>query len=739
MLRHATKFQILVSFAIVIWVSGDQAGFWPSQLLQRLESITYDYRVQLTLDGEVDPGLVIIDIDERSIAELGQWPWPRSVIAELIDTLFAVHGMTLLGVDVVFSEPEQNQLRDSWPVLLEQFPDLPEEPPLMTGDEQLANVLASWPVVLGYYFAGLDPAYPDVLSSVGVLPPPLQLLDDDWQQLDIPWVRAERFTSNFELLQNAANSVGSGAGFFDNPVVDADGMIRRAPMVQQAANGQLYPALSLSMLLELLGNPPVQAIIETGAGVSQLEGFDVGGFLIPTDSRGIVQVPWYGPERHFNYVSAVDVLSGEVDSDLLAGSIGILGTSAPGLKDLRSTPVGAVFPGVEINISLLAGMLHQRFLSEPAYARAASTLLLVVLGSIISVAFPYLTAFRVLAAGLILMSVHILINTWMWNEGLLLAFAPVTVVLIGTTGLHLLGNYWRESQRTSQVTSLFGQYVPPELVSDMVRSDFETSLVGAEKELTVMFSDIRNFTAFSEQVSPSQLSEVMNRLLTPLTRAIHANRGTIDKYMGDAIMAFWGAPLADDAHADHALQSARDMQNALAQLNSEFKDEGLPALAMGIGVHTGPMNVGNMGSEFRMAYTVLGDNVNLGSRVEGLTKSYSLDVLTTDATVQQAPDWLFRPVDKVRVKGRRQPVMLYTPLCRRQEAGSAQKELTARTREAFDLYQDQKFALSLALWNALALDFPDDPVSKIYIERCQIFADDAPGEDWEGVWTHTSK
>jgi adenylate cyclase len=273
----------------------------------------------------------------------------------------------------------------------------------------------------------------------------------------------------------------------------------------------------------------------------------------------------------------------------------------------------------------------------------------------------------------------------------------------------------------------------------MVKHDYEVSLDGEERELTVLFSDVRDFTAFSETVTPSQLGGVMNRLLTPLTSAIHQQRGTIDKYMGDAVMAFWGAPLPDEHHAHKALLGAVAMQHALVSINREFVAEGRPALAMGVGVHSGLMNVGNMGSEFRMAYTVMGDNVNLGSRVEGLTKNYGQNILTTEDTVQLAPQWCYRPVDKVRVKGREQPVMLYTPLGLLTAVTDQELELREFTRRTLDLYWSGQFEQALIALGQIKILYPDDGLSEIFVQRCRYFLNSPPDSSWDGVWTHTNK
>jgi len=273
----------------------------------------------------------------------------------------------------------------------------------------------------------------------------------------------------------------------------------------------------------------------------------------------------------------------------------------------------------------------------------------------------------------------------------------------------------------------------------MVDSHESFSLEGEERELTVLFSDVRGFTSFSEGIAPSELTGVMNRLLTPITRAIHAHQGTIDKYMGDAVMAFWGAPLRDEHHASHALDGAFAMLEALEDVNKEFTAEGMKPLAMGIGLNTGFMNVGNMGSEFRMAYTAMGDNVNLGSRLEGLTKPYGVKIIVSEMTAVAAPEYAYRHLDKVRVKGRSEPVTILEPLGLRDSLEDSTWSWLSAYQEAVDIYLGANFIQAKALFEKLQKEHPQDSLPGIYLERIEHYRIEPPGPDWDGVWTHTEK
>ncbi|SFC33546.1 adenylate cyclase [Marinospirillum celere] len=726
------NWQYLVSIFILVLVLGEMAGFWPVKGVQRLEWLSYDLRVQATLSHEEDPSIVLIDLDERSLAEKGQWPWPREVVAELIATLFLDYQIDLLGVDIVFAEPEGNQLALQWQQLREKFPELPEESPLPRGDALLAEVISHFPVVTGYYFQSSvteqDP------PSIGQLPAPVVVDADSELLASLPWPKPERYTSNLDVIQQEA----WGGGFFDNPFVDDDGVFRRVPVLQYWEGG-LYPNLPLAMIYQLLGEPPIQLDIAEGGGMQQLEGIDVGGFKIPTDARGGALVPWYGGRGHFTYVSAADVLAGRVDPAKLEGTLAIFGASAPGLMDLRSTPVASVFPGPEINASMLAGLLHQSYRAEPAYTNAAGVLLLGTLGLVITFAFPALHAVAVLVVSLALMAIHLGINFWAWQAGWVLPVASGLLLLILLAGWHLAMNFYRESREKGWVTERFGQYVPPELVEEMVDSHESFGLEGEERELTVLFSDVRGFTSFSEGIAPAELTGVMNRLLTPITQAIHAHQGTIDKYMGDAVMAFWGAPLKDEKHARHAVDGAFAMLKALEEINEVFTAEGMKPLAMGIGLNTGYMNVGNMGSEFRMAYTVMGDNVNLGSRLEGLTKPYGVKIIVSEMTAVAAPEYTYRRIDKVRVKGRSEAVTILEPLGLSSELTQETRSWLERYEKAMDTYHRAAFGQAKIQFEALKKERPEDSLPDIYLDRIAHYQAEPPGADWDGVWTHTEK
>ena len=305
--------------------------------------------------------------------------------------------------------------------------------------------------------------------------------------------------------------------------------------------------------------------------------------------------------------------------------------------------------------------------------------------------------------------------------------------------LHMTYGYFIESRGKRQLANLFGHYIPPELVDEMSKSPEEYSLEGETREMTVLFSDVRGFTSISEGMDPKQLTQLMNALLTPMTRVIHKNRGTIDKYMGDAIMSFWGAPLADPEHARHALDAAMEMMDELKIMQADFKQRGWPDVNIGIGLNTGNMNVGNMGSEFRMAYTVLGDAVNLGSRLEGLTKNYGVNIIASENTINEIPEYLSRELDLVRVKGKNEPVAIFEPIGHRNDLDeSAISELNAY-RQALSHFRAQSWDKAEADFFNLRQVNPERLLYQVYLDRIKFYRREPPGNDWDGVFTHTSK
>jgi len=717
------------------------SGWWSFSFLHQLESIAYDARLNLTLPGTVDPRIVIVDIDERSLRAEGQWPWPRGRLATLVEQLFERYQVAVLGFDVVFAEPDSTDsifkalIRGPLGQDAQRRTELERLRRELDPDRRFAVAMHGHSVVLGYFFN--TRTSPDASIQFGLLPNPIASIRDLGAN-NTTLIEAVGYGANLPLLQDNAYS----GGFFNSPLVDRDGVFRRIPLLVRYRD-YLYSQLALAVVRALLDNPPVELVMAAGYGADahdrRLEALRFGGFTVPVDELGAVLVPYRGRQGSFPYVSAVDVLEGTVDPRLLEGAIVLVGTTAAALLDLRPTPVQNVYPGVEINANLIAGILDQDFKTRPVYSAGLEIVQFVsvgLLGVLIGWLSPMWALLLTLAVGGVLLGV----NGYLWQAQALVAplAAPLTLLLI----LYVLQtsyNFFVESRRERRITHLFGQYVPREIVEEMSRRGEHYSLEGESRQMTVLFSDIAGFTTLSERFEPRQLTQLMQCYLTPLTRIIHEHRGTIDKYIGDAIMAFWGAPLADSEHARHAVAAALAMARGLRALDDDFRARGWPPLRARTGLNSGVMNVGNMGSEFRVSYTVLGDAVNLASRLEGAAKQYGVEIVISEYTRALVPEYACRELDRVRVKGRTQPVAMFEPLGLTEDLDAEQNAELTEYDEVLRAYRRQDWNRAEAGFQRLRERQPNHRLYALYLERLATLRAGPPLVDWDGVFNLETK
>ena len=725
-------FGILCTF----WMLGHVVQAWYIPMVALFDHYFYDVRVRAFMPDTRDERIVIVDIDEKSLGELGRWPWKRSVLSELVRRLADDYAASAIGFDIVFAEPDESS---GLPVL-EAMAHGPlrgnaEYQRVLAGqrdgldyDRMFAESLRGRPVVLGFYFSNQAGASPG-----SRLPPPLALEGRPPPGQFPEW---PGFGGNLAAFQEAAIS----GGHF-NPLMDGDGITRRVALLG-SYNGAFQPTLALAMSLMLAEGEKVRLFAaEAGAPV---EWIDILGkqqvMRIPVDADGAALVPYRGQEGSFPYVSAADVIAGRADPALLFGKIALVGTTAPGLKDLRATPVGGSYPGVEIHANLLAGMLDGTVKERPAYTPVVEVLLLIIAGGGLAVLLPFLTPLRGTALTLGVLLALLLANLALWQSGVVMPFASVALVILLTYGFNAAWGYFLESRAKRQFTELFGQYVPPELVDEMARNPEGYSMAGRNAEMTVLFSDVRNFTNISEGLDPKELAALMNEYLGAMTEVIRRQRGTLDKYIGDAIMAFWGAPLADPQHARHAVVVALEMQRAVAALAAPFQARGWPVLKIGIGINSGTMTVGDMGSPVRKSYTVMGDAVNLGARLEGITKEYGVGIAVGEQTRALCPDIAFRELDRVRVKGKATAVSIHEPLCPMNELGEEQRAELAAWQAALDAYRRQQWAEADGILERLQQRKPGEALYRLYRERIAHLMLSPPGDgEWDGVTNFKTK
>ncbi len=730
------KVRVLVSVGLSTVFLCHSIGFINIGIIERLELIAYDAHLKFTVPNKKSNDIVIIDIDESSLTAEGRWPWSRNKIAKLVENLFVDYQISMLGFDIVFAEPDsssglpilENLANTTFKSSQEFAVGLAGLRETLNYDKIFAESIARYPIVLGIYFNSTDVD----AQKIGVLPEPLMTAEELKSSKDYV-LKATGFGSNLKIFTESA----LGAGHFSQQP-DPDGVVRRQPMLINY-QGNIYPSLSLEMIRRIMGSGEVRPLFATsGGGYDSLEGLVIEGLNIPIDFEGKTLIPFRGGPGNFDYVSATDILNKNADVSLLKNKLVIVGTTAPGLFDMRATPVSETYPGVEIHASLISGLLNQRGLKQPEYVVGYEMIVLVVAGFVMTIAGALLSPFHASLFGILLIANIVGLSHLGWSNGTVLPVASGILMVIAIFMLNMSYGYFVESRGKKLITGLFGQYVPPELVDEMAEAPNKYTQKAESKELTVLFSDVRDFTSISESLAPGDLSDLMNEYLTPMTKVIHQSRGTIDKYMGDAIMAFWGAPLGDDRHVKNALVAAKEMVSILRDINQRFEDKGWPKIQIGIGIHTGEMSVGNMGSTFRMAYTVLGDNVNLTSRLEALTKQYGVTCMVSEDIVKKEQENHFREIDRVRVKGKENPVSIFELMDEGMDKELLEKELKLNS-QALQAYRNLDWSNAARLYRELSL-LTDRPVKyEIFLDRIEFFKLTPPKADWEGVFDHISK
>jgi len=741
---------MIIGLVVVAVFLAHAIELWGLQLplLANLEAIVYDTRLRLTMPQTVDPRIVILDIDEKSLAEReqggeGRWPWPRDRLALLMDKLFDRYEIAIVGFDVVFSERDESsgirvlerlserELRD-----VSQFQSvLRQLKPQLEYDDIFARKIKGRAVVLSYVLLEKDSA---TLQEKGMLPAPI-VTSKSFEGRMVRTTSWGGYTANLDVLQKVAASGGH-----INARTDDDGIIRRVPMLAEY-DGAYYEPLSLAMVRVLLGSPPVTAITPDQAlapkGYPDLEWLQVGSLKIPVDDEASALVPYRGRKGSFNYFSVVDVMNERIDPAELRGKIVLVGTTAPGLLDLRATPVDPVYPGVEVHANMISGMLDGKIKQRPPFVVGAEFVLLLASGVAMALVLPLLTPLTSTLATLLVLVAVLATNVVVFQHAdLVLPLASGLAMILVLFTLNMAYGFFVEARGIRQITGLFGQYVPPELVDEMARDPEKYNMKPRAAELTILFSDVRDFTSISETLQPEELREYINEYLTEMSAIIrNRHRGTLDKYIGDAIMAFWGAPVADPQHARNGVLAALDMQKECRILNEKFAARGWPILKIGVGVNSGSVRVGDMGSKVRRAYTVMGDAVNIASRLEGITKQYGADIIIGDGTRKLISGFVLREVDRVRVKGKEEPVVIYEPLGLERHVEQAKQDEIKIWNQALRLYRQQDWDRAEVQLLNLRKMAPDSELYGLFIHRIAHHRAHPPGEGWDGAWTFETK
>ena len=735
-------------------------------LLDNFEARTLDARFQTRGTLKPAPEVVIVAIDQKTIDRLS-WPFARSNYARMLDTL-ARDGARVVGFDVDFPFPD----RSSGVKLLTELEQEYRRSHRETSAEGFANRLQTLKaqsdtdaqftnsiknagmVVLGHLFftdradikhmdAEQVKAYDEVLAFQAY--PQVYKAKKDGSdsfpfKLESP--DGVGIEPNLRIFAEAAKSYG--AFNFD---ADNDGTFRKATLIfhylgssEDQADEGFYPSLDIQMARIFLGADDQQTKLWFNINGPEL--LELGAKKIHPDVAGRVLINYAGPANTFPYYSLVDVAEGATPPNTFKDKIVVVGATATAVGDMRPIPfTKESYPGVEIHANVLDNILHDRFLKRGINEELTDFWVLLfcglVMGFLFVVSRPAISTllFVIAVIGFLGFVYHAFSADGRWLS-LVLPFSTLSFNYLGVVSYRVLF----EEKEKRKVRGAFSQYVAPGYIAEILKDPGRLQLGGEEVELTVMFSDIRSFTTISEGLTPPALVELLNEYLTKMTDIVIENRGTLDKYIGDALMAFWGRPYLDlPDHAIWACRAALAMKQGLKQLNEGWAAQSKPPLRVGIGINTGPMMVGNMGSKLRFNYTVMGDHVNLGSRIEGLTKEYGTQILLTEFTHQKiGQQFLTRELDLIRVKGKKQPVAVYELLGLASDH-ARYEDLLGNFAMGLAKYKAGEWHEALPIFEKLAERYPDDGPTKLFVKRCHTFLSEAPEGVWDGVFTMTTK
>lgn len=696
----------------------------------------------VTVPGEET---VIVAIDEKSLSELGRWPWRRTVMADLIERLDE-YGVKAIGFDIVFAEPDEHGSIDALEAVAREIQDmglddhrvvqiLEKRIEAADTDTVLARAIEhAMKVTLGYFFYTSEHEAAH-LSAEAVQAGAENLMGSQYQ--------AVRYTANprhsfmIEAFAAATNitilsEVAETSGFF-NALPDADGTNRWSPLAI-SYDDAVYPSLALATLM-VYRDWPLLAMIISEAGVDRIVFHET---VIPVDSAGRMLINYRGPGGTFPHYSISDILAGRLDPELFRDRIVLVGATATGIYDLRVTPFSAVYPGVEIHATVIDNILHEDFLKRPDWTFMADLLAVLLLGlfmvpvlSRMKALYGFIFA-ALLAAAWIVFNFQLFARHSLWLN---MVYPVVTIMLVyvGVT----LYRYISEEREKKKIRGAFQYYLTPSVIEEMLKDPDKLKLGGDKKDLTVLFSDIRGFTSISERLSPEELVHLLNEYLTAMTDKVFQHEGLLDKYMGDAIMAVYGAPLEQPDHALRACSTALDMMKEMKALQEKWTAEGKPPMDVGIGINSGDMVVGNMGSDMRFDYTVMGDSVNLGARLEGINKEYGTNIVISEFTCEKIQgEMLCRELDAVQVKGKERPVRIYELIGR---LGDGDYDFLPVFEEGLALYRQCLWDEAIAAFRRVLDMKPGDYPAQMYIKRCETLREDPPGEGWDCVFRMTTK
>jgi adenylate cyclase len=724
--EHTPEILIGLLFSALLLVALVSPNNPAERLLDRAEMALYDLRIRLGegfTPPETEPPILIVDIDEFSQQQEGRWPWPRERVAELIQRIGSQEP-ALIVLDILFGETEPLPITPSDASCHADFCPV-------DANRQLAAAIAQYDVVTGFLF------HQEPITN-GTLPPS----NKPSPTTHIRTWQATGYATSIPLLQDASKA----EGYMNTLLATDDGAARRIPLFLQY-KGYLYPSLALATAQRFLLEKDWQAQTARIGEQTVYSGVQVGAKTIPTNASGEILIPYDTRHTPFPVISATDIMrnTGKYPANALEGAIVLIGTSALLQGDLKTTPIRANTPGVNIHAYALQGLLHPDILlQEPAWDLTLELLILLALSLFMLLVFPLCAPRTLLLLGSTLALLCIAANVWLWHGAhLRLDLIPTLLLILFITAVFVIYDLLHENRNRKRLQYLFGQYVPPEHIQQMLNQPQTLAFMGEKREMTVLFADLHDFTSIAERLDTQVLKNLLNRYLNAATDVIFQNNGTIDKYIGDMVMAFWNAPLPEPLHAKQAVLCALGLRQMLHERAADFRQFGITPLQLGIGINTGDMNVGDMGSDHRRAYTVLGDSVNLAARIESLTRFYGVDILVSEHTRKQCKGIVFRTIDRVRVKGKRETVLLFQPLGMSTALSPIAQDRWNTHERAMHYYWERDWQRAAKLFARLLILAPDDALAGMYLQRIATLMQQTPPTDpptdWDGVYEHRWK
>ncbi|MBI5048848.1 MAG: adenylate/guanylate cyclase domain-containing protein [Deltaproteobacteria bacterium] len=719
-----------LKLAVIISIVFTAAYLISPSFLELLELKTIDARFKNRPPIAAGKEVVIATIDEKSLNELGRWPWPRTTIAKLIDVLTSSDAV-VIAFDIMFSEPDEHSELKALISFKEKYKGSGSIPQgfleyinkvktELDSDVQLSMAIKkSARVILGYFF------------HFGKVETHKQgwELSHNYQQVDVlkqgeeNLINASAIESNIDVIAKGAR----GFGYY-NIIPDNDGSVRWDPLVIRYKD-KYYAPLSLQALKIYLGDPPLSLTL-ADYGVANIR---LGETSIPVDESGRLFINYYGGRDIFPHYSITDIIKGRIEKEKLKGKIVLIGATAIGVYDMRVTPFEGTYPGIDIHATVIDNILNKRFIVRPQWFGLLDILILVSIPILLAIVFNRLDALYGTSVAVVLIIGYVYFSAYLFNKGLVLNIIYPVLVAITTYLSFILYKWTLEAREKRKIKGTFQYYVAAPVMDELMKHPEKLRLGGEEKELTVLFSDIRQFTTISEGLKPDILIKLLNEYLSVMSDVVFKYQGYLDKYIGDAIMAIYGAPLMQEDHIKKACLTAIEMMEKLNVMKQEWREKGLPSLNIGVGINTGNMVIGNIGSEQKYEYTAIGDNVNLASRLEGLNKLYGTNIIISERVQQEIKaELLCRELDIAQVKGKTKPKTIYELVARK---GNAQLEEAVESfQKGIKYYRERRWEEAIKTFNAVIDLKPEDSPSRLYIQRSHQFITNPPPDDWQGIF-----